>query len=643
MVAPYNFHGLEEVTKSRMASTSPRTRPILKRQNATDAMADVESDDDLPELLDVGAPDLFEEHPDGFPGFDPDSSDDEEEEDFATLFQASKDRTPNRPFQEGWRGAFGLPETVEGAPPSAEPLAGDVVPPPVVDDHLENIFSKSVLGEMPVAGEVDPGSTSHASPDWSNCQGRVYWFVTNASGPVEGHLRGKDIRFSCGQQERSESGYLHWQGFFELHKKSKFGKVLFTKCGMYEEEGKSYRCGITKGSQETNIAYTCSKYFCRQCHTGDYLGLTELVRKQLKVKPFDPEQHVGHRGFGLKGQVEGTTWTHGTPIQHPGRQGCKIGKDSDDVQAKCLNLIKAGESLQSIYETFPAFSSRCHAWLQKSYTMFAPNKRGKTCVVALYGGPGTHKTRIANSISSNTFSKLPDTHWFDGLSPLHDVLSYEDIRASSMTFTSLLRMLDRYPLLCEVKGGSVWLQVPMIVLTMPTAPSELWATIAGEQNERLGQLLRRIDLTINMDLLNESGKVALLKDLRKRLHDCKTATVPVDPIYGSIWDGKGTPPSTPPVVEDDMSDCDMNAADDEADDGTLSVSQLDEDVNMSPPSFPISPDHDWQKPCHEYSLDENGSGISTPGVSSGAGSYDSTGQGDPSPDEQSNPDLDTPN
>ena len=57
------------------------------------------------------------------------------------------------------------------------------------------------------------------------------------------------------------------------------------------------------------------------------------------------------------------------------------------------------------------------------------------------------------------------------------------------TFSELLRLLDRYPMQVETKGGSVAFNSPLIIITAPQSPMDMWS---GRTQEDLQQLLRRI-------------------------------------------------------------------------------------------------------------------------------------------------------
>lgn len=79
--------------------------------------------------------------------------------------------------------------------------------------------------------------------------------------------------------------------------------------------------------------------------------------------------------------------------------------------------------------------------------------------------------------------------WWDGYSNQYVVI-IDDYRCDLCPFSYLLKLLDRYPFMVEVKGGTVQFVSFYIIITAPIGPREMWVT---RSNEDLNQLIRRID------------------------------------------------------------------------------------------------------------------------------------------------------
>ena len=93
------------------------------------------------------------------------------------------------------------------------------------------------------------------------------------------------------------------------------------------------------------------------------------------------------------------------------------------------------------------------------------------------------------------FIKSGSYRWFDGYDA-HRFVIFDDFRDSQCEFSFLLRLLDRYPLRVEIKGGTRQWKPHTIVITSPMPPEETYQTM--QQNDRydkIQQLIRRIDIT----------------------------------------------------------------------------------------------------------------------------------------------------
>lgn len=68
-----------------------------------------------------------------------------------------------------------------------------------------------------------------------------------------------------------------------------------------------------------------------------------------------------------------------------------------------------------------------------------------------------------------------------------DVAIFDDLRPQDVTFSLMLKLLDRYPMRVRVIGGDVNWAPKVIVITTPNPPEAFYA-----EREDIGQLLRRI-------------------------------------------------------------------------------------------------------------------------------------------------------
>lgn len=120
-----------------------------------------------------------------------------------------------------------------------------------------------------------------------------------------------------------------------------------------------------------------------------------------------------------------------------------------------------------------------------------------------WGNTGTGKTRTAWQLMlSKGYSaegvwmsagKLDP--FFNGYTGQKAVI-LDDFRPGHMRFEMLLRILDGYPVIVNVKNGYVQWCAEEIVITAPTKPTEMYVNReTGELWDNIAQLLRRIDET----------------------------------------------------------------------------------------------------------------------------------------------------
>lgn len=175
----------------------------------------------------------------------------------------------------------------------------------------------------------------------------------------------------------------------------------------------------------------------------------------------------------------------------------KFLRDNDPIELYDKDLISAEQAARIV----------------KAKTFIDNNRRQRLCrtqppiVLWFYGGTGTGKTRTAIELAEEAgksywISNDPDLKWFDGYNG-QEYAIIDDFRRQGIKFSWMLRLLDRYPLLVQVKGGYVNWIPQVIIITCPVAVKECytWFDRDGEEQEwdGLDQLFRRIDNEINFN------------------------------------------------------------------------------------------------------------------------------------------------
>ena len=185
---------------------------------------------------------------------------------------------------------------------------------------------------------------------------------------------------------------------------------------------------------------------------------------------------------------------HGVKPDGPGQ-----GARSD--LAAIGKRLREGEALEVIAEAYPSDFIRYHHGIRALQSMLQskPRERGADGLfppprVCWYYGPtGRGKTQtIMQEIGDQPyFTKAPGNKWFDGYAGQKIVL-FDDYRGDWWTFGYFLRVLDRYPLDVEVKGGMVHFSPTTIYISCPRRPEDLYAALEARSDGSIAQLLRRI-------------------------------------------------------------------------------------------------------------------------------------------------------
>lgn len=115
-----------------------------------------------------------------------------------------------------------------------------------------------------------------------------------------------------------------------------------------------------------------------------------------------------------------------------------------------------------------------------------------------YGETGTCKTRCATELGAiygECWISNGNLRWFDGYDGQFTAV-LDDFRAKHVNFAFFLRLLDRYPMTVEFKGGHVAWAPKLIIITSNKKPIECFVQRQEHLPEDLEQLERRITKVI---------------------------------------------------------------------------------------------------------------------------------------------------
>lgn len=161
--------------------------------------------------------------------------------------------------------------------------------------------------------------------------------------------------------------------------------------------------------------------------------------------------------------------------------------------------VKAGKPLKELAEEHTNVYVRYHKAVLHLKGMYFEKRTEKPLVCWYYGETGTGKTRKAFEENPDAYFKdMSNGKWWDGYEQQSCVV-FDDMRKDIFKLHELLRILDRYPLQVEYKGGSIPFNSPKIIITSCYHPAKMYET-----NENIQQLLRRIDVITEFKALKQS-------------------------------------------------------------------------------------------------------------------------------------------
>lgn len=162
-------------------------------------------------------------------------------------------------------------------------------------------------------------------------------------------------------------------------------------------------------------------------------------------------------------------------------------------------MVKEGKTDAEIFDAYPGTTTRYIANLTKVRHIFKPQRTQDLVVSLFYGEPGTGKTRRFWNIYHGGWSvPVGKDLWFTGYQGEKEVLL--DDFSGNIQLTSLLQILDRYPVSLPSKGSHVWWCPNRIVITTNCHPCN-WYDYT-ERQDSYAALERRIHevLLFNKDV-----------------------------------------------------------------------------------------------------------------------------------------------
>lgn len=240
-----------------------------------------------------------------------------------------------------------------------------------------------------------------------------------------------DVKYMIvGKEQGHTKGTDHLQGYVIFKGNKRFGAVKVLLPGAHWEPA--------KGSTEHNIDY-CSK-------DGDF---TEYGQRPTTAKE--------------KGQMEKDRWRNIIAM-------AKAGTLEENEPKIYFQHLKTAEYLHTKYQQAPH--------IEKTVKVF-------------WGPTGTGKSRLAwEEAGMGAYPKDPRTKFWNGYNGQQNVI-FDEFRGG-IDISHMLRWLDRYPVIVEVKGSSTALMMENVWITSNLHPKDWYPDMDDATTQAL---LRRLKIT----------------------------------------------------------------------------------------------------------------------------------------------------
>lgn len=199
------------------------------------------------------------------------------------------------------------------------------------------------------------------------------------------------------------------------------------------------------------------------------------LSKKLKRAHLAVAKGDGHANF-VYCSKGGDYYESGERPNQGARKDLDLVKDILRKTSRMADVVEVATSYQSVKmaEQILKYKETPRTW--------------KPQVKWFYGPTGSGKSRQAyEELGDDCYTCLSTGRWFEGYDGHSNVL-IDDMRKDFMKYHEFLRLIDRYEMRVECKGGTRQFKPHNIIITSCYHPAALYNT-----REDINQLLRRID------------------------------------------------------------------------------------------------------------------------------------------------------
>nr|WAE42144.1 MAG: replication associated protein [Cressdnaviricota sp.] len=219
-------------------------------------------------------------------------------------------------------------------------------------------------------------------------------------------------------------------------------------------------------------------------HLQGYIYLENAKSLSAIKSIFPPATHfIAAKANATKNQAycskEGEFFEYGTP-PNPGKRS--------DIKAIKELVKQPGTTVRTLFDAATSYQSLKMGMIGLS--LYSNKSLRDIKVYWFHGKSGTGKTHEVYTTTDQEKTYWHSTaKWFQGYDA-QEIAVFDDFRKDWFSFPYLLRLLDKYPMTVENKGGSTQWTPLTIYITAPESPEEMYKN----SDENLSQLTRRITL-----------------------------------------------------------------------------------------------------------------------------------------------------
>jgi len=241
---------------------------------------------------------------------------------------------------------------------------------------------------------------------------------------------------------------------------------------------------VAKETGESRTAHLQGAFICKtQMAFSTVKKWPGLARAHLETMKGTPQDSLVYCS-----KEDSQPFVFGT-LPSPGKR--------NDLATVAEMIVKEGLSMREIAREGDIGSVaivKFHKGLTVLRSLTRPPRTEPPKIFWLHGPTGAGKTRgsweHANRLGDVWLSS-GGLRWFDGYDGQRSAI-FDDFRSKGVSFPFLLRVLDRYPMQVEFKGGYVEWTPEFIFITAPGHPDDVFAKRKEHLPEDINQLLRRI-------------------------------------------------------------------------------------------------------------------------------------------------------